>query len=206
MLFRSTALTIPVDPGWAYLAGANGAGKTWVWATGIPSEFVWGGGEFVDEFWEEFELGDLKKDGFWDDKELDFWEEYYDNWDEIDEETMEHWFGAFYNEMTLKFDGSANFSLLVKESDEDPGESQTDKFVFDVKNKTLSNINKTPFLWSPWHNDNVDLGDIDLDGQAEISTYEILKLTADELVLSFEDDHSEKRFIWFLKRKGYEYE
>ncbi|MDR1171992.1 MAG: hypothetical protein LBL24_06035 [Bacteroidales bacterium] len=196
-----TTLTMAVDPYWALLAGANGAGKTWVWATEMTNWYVWAGGDWVWEALEEddIDLDDMTKPSFWNDKDDEFWEEYFEGWDEIDEDDMEGWFGALYNEMTFKFQGSSDFTLLVKASAEDEGTTTTDKFALDIKNRTLSNISQTPFLWSPWHWEGGDLEDINLEGEREISTYNILKLTENELIIGFVVD--DEWFIWFFKAK-----
>jgi hypothetical protein len=194
-----TTLDTPVDPFWALLAGTNGAGKTWVWATGSSHDILWAGGEFIDEFWEEgYDPHSIPSNSG-----PEFWEEYFDFWDGIEEDDMDGWFEAFHNEMYFDFKGNANYKLLVKADEEDEGEETTDVFQLDVKNKTLSTVSKsTPFLWSPWHWDG-DLADVNLEGVSEISTYNILKLTENELILSFE--YNDEYFVWFFKKKGYEF-
>jgi hypothetical protein len=200
-----TTLDTPVDPMWALLSGADGKGKTWIWATENSLGVIWGGGEFKDEFWEAgYDRFTIPADS-----DFDFWDEYFDFWDWEEIEEFE-WFGVDQNEMTFSFNGSAGFKLVNGE-----GEETSDVFVLNTKNKTLSNVASTPFLWSPWTpwddgegTTNEDIKEwFDLSEINEISTYDILKLTENELILSFEAMYSDandswgKRFIWFFKKK-----
>jgi hypothetical protein len=197
-----TKLDTSVDPAWTFLTGANGAGKTWVWTS---ADIAWGGGEFLDEFWEEgFDIHSIPAD------EPDFWEEYFDFWDEEDADFF-GWFGrGADSEMKFSFAGGAKFELTI-----DDGVKKSDVFVLNTKDKTLSNLSKTPFIWSPWtawqdpedpDTDDAEIRDwYDLGEYSEISQYDILRISEHELVVSFEvwydDGEWSKRFIWFFEAK-----
>lgn len=173
------------DPMWNLLTNGE-AGKTWVWASDIPGGKVWGNGGYLGNTapgWWTLNVNDIKSQG-----------------------------GDPSDEITFNLNRGMNFSVNTAGTATVPGKgSGTFNMALGAANQVKDPNGN---VWSlgkiTFTNHTIPMGfEPNTSGKPLHYTFDILKLTADELVLAFPEPGVNAAWgtAWFymFKRKGYNY-